>query len=118
MDSVTDLVQCGLELSVEPDMWFWYALQAVGTRRVPCVFLERPFTFGSSGLQCSEAIPDGFAALVCFVLALSRASLRFNKTTDFYPTSLLINSAVTCNFIISFEIIIVKYGERKYKCGH
>ena len=29
--------------------------------------LERPFTFDSSGLQCSEAIPDGFAALVCIV---------------------------------------------------
>ena len=54
-----------------PDVWFWSVLQAVGTRGVLCVFsqdLERPFTFGSSGLQCSEAIPDGFASLVCFVL--------------------------------------------------
>ena len=29
--------------------------------------LGRPFTFDSSRLQCSEAIPDGFAALVCIV---------------------------------------------------
>jgi len=71
MGSVTDLGRGGLEFLVEPDMWFWSVLQAVGTRRVLCVFsqnLERPFTFGSSGLQCSEAIPDGFVALVCFVL--------------------------------------------------
>ena len=71
MGSMTDLVQGGLELSVEPDVWFWSVLQAVGTRGVLCVFsqdLERPFTFGSSGLQRSETIPYGFAALVCFVL--------------------------------------------------
>ena len=71
MGSVTDLVQGGLEFSVEPDVWFWSELQAVGTRGVLCVFsqdLERPFTFGSIGLQRSEAIPDGFAALICFVL--------------------------------------------------
>ena len=71
MGSVTNLVQGDLEFSVEHDVWFWSVLQAVGTRGVLCVFsqdLERPFTFGSSGLQCSEAIPDGFASLVCFVL--------------------------------------------------
>ena len=71
MGAVSDLVQCSLELPLVPDMWFWSILQAVGTRRVLCLFsqnLERPFTFGSSGLQCSEAIPDGFAALICFVL--------------------------------------------------
>ena len=48
MGSVTDLVQGGLEFSVEPDVWFWSLLQAVGTRRVLCVFsqnFERPFTF-------------------------------------------------------------------------
>ena len=56
--------------AVVPDMWFWSVLQAVETRGVLCVFsqgLERPFTFDSSGLQCSETIPDGFAALVCIV---------------------------------------------------
>ena len=71
MGSVTDLSQGGLEFLVELDMWSWSVLQAVGKRRVLCAFsqnLERPFTFGSSGLQCSEAIPDGFVALVCFVL--------------------------------------------------
>ena len=53
MGSVTDLVQGGLEFSVEPDVRFWSVLQAVGTRGVHCVFsqsLERPFAFGSSGL--------------------------------------------------------------------
>ena len=56
MGSVTNLVQGDLEFSVEHDVWFWSVLQAVGTRGVLCVFsqdLERPFTFGSSGLQCS-----------------------------------------------------------------
>ena len=37
MGSVTDLVQGGLEFSVEPVVWFWSVLQAVGTRRVLCV---------------------------------------------------------------------------------
>ena len=71
MGSVTDLGQGGLEFLVEPDRWFLSVLQAVGTCRVLCVFsqhLKRLFTFDSSGLQCSEATPDGFAALVCFVL--------------------------------------------------
>lgn len=71
MGPVTDLVQCSLEFSVEPGVCFWSVVQAVGTCRVLCVFsqnLERLFTFGSSGFQCSEAIPDGFAAPVCFAL--------------------------------------------------
>ena len=71
MGSVTDLVQSGLEFLLESDVWFWSVLQVVGTRIVLYVFsqnLERPLTFGSSGLQCSETIPGGFAALVCFVL--------------------------------------------------
>ena len=70
MGSVTDLVQGGLVFLVEPDVWFWSVLQAVGTRGVLCMFsqdLERPLTFGTSGLHRSEAIPDGFAALVCFL---------------------------------------------------
>ena len=29
---VTDLVQGGLEFTVEPDVWFWSILQAVGTQ--------------------------------------------------------------------------------------
>ena len=69
MGSVTDLVQGDLEFSVEPDVWFGSVPQAVGTRGVLCVCsqdLERPFTLGSSVLQCSEAIPDGFAAFFCF----------------------------------------------------
>ena len=71
MGSVTDLVQGDLEFSVEPDVWFGSVLPAVGTHGVLCVFsqdLEWPFTLGSSGLQCSEAIPDEFAALLWFLL--------------------------------------------------
>ena len=60
-----------VRFSVEPDVWFWSVLQAVRTRGVLCVSsqdLERLFTIGSSGLQCSKAIPDRFSTLVSFVL--------------------------------------------------
>ena len=106
MGSVTDLVQGGLEFSIEPDMWFWSVLQAVGTRRVLCVFsqnLERPFEFGSSGLQCSEAIPDGFATLVCFalvvwglVLRLESRSLDCRSHVVFLVTRSVIVRALGC----------------------
>ena len=71
MGSVTDLVWGRLEFSVEPNVWFWSVQQAEGTREVLCVYsqdLERLFTIGSSGLQCSKAISDGFSTLVSFVL--------------------------------------------------
>ena len=77
---MTDLVQCGLEFPVEPDVWFWSVLQAVGTRRVLCVFsqdLERLFTFGSSGLQCSETIRMDLlpSSVLCFLGAGSASGI-------------------------------------------
>ena len=77
MGSVTDLVKGGVEFFVEPDVRFWSELQAVWTRGVLCVFSqdsERPFTFGSSGLQCDGSgwiccprLPCAFWGLVLYL---------------------------------------------------
>ena len=41
MGLVTDLAQVSLEFSVEPDVWFWSVLQAIGTLRIfLCVLSE------------------------------------------------------------------------------